>query len=475
MSSPALTLAAALSLGGLDPLDPEILPLLGVVSGPTPGWEAATADLSDGLAAVGIRSIRNNDYYDDRLDIEGIWNCPGGSTYPSWDCDPGTTPGALHWAASDAQVDAIQAGGFQLLLRLGGGWHNGPRPHQFKGPRSRLMEDRWIDAATLVARRYLDRHPGLITHLNLWTEFPGRQFWDRSPAAFLDFYARALGRLDAAFPQVPIGGPGLSAQVSAQVRQGKGGLAMALLTRLWQAELTPDWLGWHVFSNDPAQVWETAEAYQALLSGTGPYAQAPWAGSGFFDQTALMVDAWGLGDRGPDPAEGGAGPMLPPDQRWALRQGAAGAATMSAAWIALQHSQVQGAWFYRAGDPPERPGAGASGKGLFRGDAAGTPKAHAHAVRLWSRLVNGFPEKQRTPMRAGTGEGVWVLAGRAADGRTGLLLANPSDQGVALPGLPSAGRAWVVDRSQDGRNGQPISAGTVRMGAHSVWLIALNG
>ncbi|MSU34759.1 MAG: hypothetical protein EXS36_06530 [Pedosphaera sp.] len=58
--------------------------LLGVISGPTQPTDSSAPTLTMQLQDIGVTSIRNNDYYDDRLDIEQIFNC-GGSTYPSWE------------------------------------------------------------------------------------------------------------------------------------------------------------------------------------------------------------------------------------------------------------------------------------------------------------------------------------------------------------------------------------------------------
>jgi len=53
--------------------DTLVKPLSGVISGPLPCYHSQAPDLTPQLQDIGVTSIRNNDYWDDRLDIESIF------------------------------------------------------------------------------------------------------------------------------------------------------------------------------------------------------------------------------------------------------------------------------------------------------------------------------------------------------------------------------------------------------------------
>ena len=77
-----------INIGGVVNSDSLMKPILGVVSGPDGVDTTINPNLTTYLQDIGVLSIRNNDYYDDRLDMDEMFNC-GGSTYPSWSaCSP---------------------------------------------------------------------------------------------------------------------------------------------------------------------------------------------------------------------------------------------------------------------------------------------------------------------------------------------------------------------------------------------------
>ena len=100
--------------------DPAVKPLLGVIAGPDPNnaGSATQANLTAQYQDAGLLSVRNNDYFDDRLDMEQIFNC-GGNTYPSWEgCDPNDDR-FYNWTASDAQFQSWLNGGFRAVPPAG--------------------------------------------------------------------------------------------------------------------------------------------------------------------------------------------------------------------------------------------------------------------------------------------------------------------------------------------------------------------
>jgi hypothetical protein len=59
--TPTPTVAVVIPIGGVNPADPLVKPLLGVISGPIQPSRSPIRDLTDHLRDIGVTSIRNND------------------------------------------------------------------------------------------------------------------------------------------------------------------------------------------------------------------------------------------------------------------------------------------------------------------------------------------------------------------------------------------------------------------------------
>ena len=475
--SPTATSAVVIPIGGVNEADPVVKPLLGVVSGPDQPPDSPAPNLTDHFHDIGVITVRNNDYFDDRMDMEGIFNC-GGPTYPSWEgCDP-QDEANYYWEASDALFESWLSGGFEPFLRLGGEVQNATRRHDFKGPQNAIQEENWIQAAQKVVDRYL--HWGgqaqTFTYLDIWTEFPNKSFWDRSNIAFFRFWTQAFVTLKAAYPELKIGGPGFVASQAIKVVEGEKSAAQDFLAYLYENKVKPDWIGWHLFYNDPLMWHRAAQAYRDLLDGKGLYADVPWAGSGFFDDVELIVDAYGVARMG-----------LTPQEQDQIYNHQKGAAIRTASWIAMQYGDVERAYLYRSGDPHTSPNddlesiSRGNYTGLFYGDAQATYKPAAHAFRLWSQVVSRFPTLLTTPLppTEATG-GLWVLAARNDQGQIAVLVSNVTANDVAWT-LAFDGATmedyqveiYQVDDQDDGRTAHPWSGGAVTIPAESVQLVIL--
>lgn len=469
-------------VGQVNPADPLVKPLLGVISGPDPSYNSPAANLTAQYRDIGVTSVRNNDYYDDRLDIEGIFNC-GGATYPSWEgCDP-QNDRFYRWEASDKQFQSYLNGGFEPFFRLGGEWENSARHHDFKGPQNRAQEQNWIAAAVKVVDRYLHWHsqPNAFTYLDIWTEFPGERFWSRNALDFAPFWAQVYTRLKTAYPSLKIGGPGFANLETITLAEGKDkGGARSFLTYLYQNKIKPDWIGWHLFSNDPAMFWRAAQAYEELLGGKGRYANVPWAGTGYFDNVQVIVDAYGFDIE-----------RLSDEEKYRIAGKKEGASLLTGAWIAMQYRDIEQAYYYRGGDVSSDPNASPGknpknlpGSGLFFGDASGTPKPSAHAFRLWSLIVKQFPTLLTTELPVqNTAMPLWVLAAQNDRGQRALLIANPTAQNIGWTVSFADGltrmqdykvEIYQVDDQQNGRTAVAWGGGTVTIPAGGVQLAVLN-
>ncbi len=471
--------------------DSTVKPLLGVISGPDPNAEMTNVpNLTSAYQDIGVIYVRNNDYYDDRLDMERMFNCPDTSTYPSWRCDP-DDPSNYDFSGSDEQFQSYLDGGFEPFFRLGGEYENAFGGHDFKGPRDFEEETNWIKAAIHVVEHYnnFNGTQNNLHILDLWTEFPGLHFWTRSDLAFIKFWVRAFDSLKTHFPQMKIGGPGFNPKATLDVMEEvPDNVAQKFLAELYDRGLKPDWIGWHMWNNDPQSYIIAAQKFRDLLNGQGAYSNVSWAGSGFFEDVEMYVDAYGTSavvmDENGNPVDAGKA------VRDSLYNKQKGAAILTGQWIAMQYTEVKIACYYRgtglgASSPnynPNDPQSHMGAQGLFYGDEAGTYKPTAHAFRLWSQVYKNFPKllKVDVPVTNNEGKELWALA--ASDGnRFAVLIANlsPVKQSFSLSLLGKNAdlnnfekiEVYQVDDLHDGRNARLVKGPTFNIDGYTVQLL----
>ncbi len=433
-----------------DPEDSTVAPLLGVISGPDPNClgRESLPNVAAQYRDIGVLFVRNNDYYDDRLDMERMFRCPDTTTYPSWQCDP-QDPAHYDFELSDAQFRSYLDNGFIPFFRLGGEYNTCLRPHDYKGPKDAVERQHWIQAALKVLEHYhnFEGRQHVLSYVDIWTEFPGRHFWSHPTAQFYPFWADAFAAIKARFPALFVGGPGFVPKATLDVLNGDtSSVAVAFLTELYRRNLKPDWIGWHLWDNNPARYRAVAQRFRQLLDGTGPFQSVPWAGTGFFHDVVQYVDAYGTSVTY---YEDGEIKQLSKVARDSIYNKAKGAAILTGIWIALQYTEVQLACYYR-GSPqgtagpdvdPRDPRARISGPSLFFGDPAGTPKPTAHAFRLWSRIYREFPILLQGPVTVESGgqSALWVLGARG-EKRYAVLISNltkrPQQYTLIVEGIP---------------------------------------
>lgn len=468
-----------INIQGIDITDTLIKPhMLGVISGPNPiDPNATTPDLTNLLQDVGVTTIRNNDYYDDRLDMEQLFYCgtlPIDSltpNYPDWNCDP-FNPSNYNWTQSDQQFARYQAGNFIPFFRLGNEYNNIPRQHDYNGPRS-TEENNWIQAAKTVTSHY-DNFGGdpdaLGGYLNIWTEWPNPTFWDRTNVEFDSFWQRAYDSLKMAFPNLKIGGPGLHTSITLlQLAQGLPSTQLYdFLNNLKIHNTKPDWIGYHVFSNNIEKYYNVTQNLRHYLDATGPYASlvSDWGGSGinsFFHGVEIICDAWMPSKQD---SNGNALTKAAKDSIFNKQRG--GAINMGA-FIVFQQADVERAYKYRAGED-SNPNANASngfynmgGPALFYGDSAGTYKPQGYSFKMCSKMQTEYKIKLISPVFsiASGGTKVWSLAGENTSGEKAIIVSNNSSNtillNIQLNGIPlSTGDYNFINQYMvtDNNNGQ---------------------
>ena len=419
-----------IDIGSLSLTDSTNKPhMLGVIAGPSPNCGSPAPDLTSKFQDIGVTTIRNNDYQDDRLDMERMFFCgiyPVDSNtvqYPKWDCDPNDNQ-YYHFTESDAQFQNWLNGGFLPFFRLGGEFSNLIRDHDYKGPKS-YEDTNWIKAAIKVVDRYNSFGGGTNTlkdYLNIWTEYPQKNFWERDSLEFNDFWCRSFDSLKTHFPDLKIGGPGFNTSVSTKL--GNNGIVKIwiklFLQELKSRNLKPDWIGFHVFSNEVDDFYNAAINYRKLLRAEPPFNayDTVWGSgnSSFFNGTELICDAWGFDND----------TNLSTSFRDSLFNKQRGAAHHAGAFIAFQQADIERAYIYRGGEMIKD--TTHSVMGLFQGDSIGNYKPAAYGFKLCSKMQTIYNKKLISPVNATASGGskIWTLAGEDSIGNKAILISNPT-------------------------------------------------
>jgi hypothetical protein len=257
-----------------------------------------------------------------------------------------------------------------------------------------------------------------------------------------------------------------------EVQRGQShGTAEAFLRQLYRDRVRPDWIGWHMFSNDPQDLLTTGRLFRDLLEGSGQFSGVPWASDRFFSGVELVLDALGTSVR--DGRE-----KMERAEAQDLHRGPRGGAIIGAHLVALQATDTTRAYIYRASDPaPQRGKQAQSWLGLFAGDQAGTPKKRAHAVRLWAAFTSEYPTI--TALSVPTGDGPWAALATGTKG-SAVFVANVTNAPISLRSkgtvkLESAtgATAWVLDDTQEAAAAFPLPTGPVTLPALGVMLIEI--
>lgn len=421
-----------LTLGGMT--NQQIRPLLGVNIGPVPaGNDPANANLTDAYRQIGVTQIRTHDFYGP-LDMVVM--------YPDRRRDP-ASPQSYDFRTSDEIWRAIVDGGFEPYLRLGDSYNNATPPANAQ------ERANWVRAAVEVVRHYRQgQWNGFTTpfqYVEIWNEPDNRQFWPQphTPQEYFQLYVETAQALKQAFPDLLVGGPGLT-PAGALTPRGQA-WTRDFLAYVRQNHAPLDFFSWHMYSNDPNDWVSAAQFYRGELDAYG------------FQTTAMHVTEWNTDTRqeGDQSAEA-----------LALRTGGKGAAILTAAWIAMQENGVAVATFYRGPDPsmdaPEF-------YGMFY--ANGDPKRIALVFQLWSQLA---AHPQQVSVSAAPETGLWVLAGQNDSGEIALLVANPTNTSVcyAVSGLDDRrpGLLQVSDESEQIQS-LTVDGYAVEIGGYTVQLI----
>ena len=422
--------------------DTALMDLLGVISGPLPPPNSPLPDISPQLLDIGVTSIRNNDNYDDKLDMEALFRCPGSPVVPAWYCSPDDSIN-FHYKASDSLFSVIQNNGFNLFFRLGGESQSGlsSQHHVFQGPQDTVAENNWIKASVKVVEHYdnFNGGSGYLPYLDIWTEWPNGVFWERDDDEFIWFFTKALDTLKTHFPDKKIGGPGFLVPTVLVINGQVNTKAYDLLYSLFTHQVKPDFISWHLWQLDPMMYYIAGEQFRDLLNGNGDFSSVPWSGSGFFEDVEILCGAYGV-----PKLNGNTGEEFSDEMKYLLYNTQKGASLLTADWISMQYGNTVKAFYYRDADPVSDPDTtlGLIGSsGLFYGNNEVTYKPNAYAFKLWSRLFNEFHHKLECdfPVLAADSSRLWVLPANNSYGGYGILVSNTDSIAktftISIPGI----------------------------------------
>ena len=244
-------------------------------------------------------------------------------------------------------------------------------------------------------------------------------------AKFVKFFVTVLRRLKSEFgDEIKVGGPALCGYNTAWLND---------ILKACKAEgLTPDFISWHGYANDPMQYFNEAEMGRKLLDGYG------------FTTCEMIVNEWhyfGYGDYDWNDLQRCSDPKVKA-KIWTgprSHNGIHSAAFTLAALANLQRSKLSQAYYY---------GCRHTGSWGFKDEHQAKYKVF-YALKLFGDLVKRYPT-----MCASTSEGAYTtLAARAADGKKALLVVDYGGKSrtivLDVKGVGAKARGTVLDDTQD--------------------------
>jgi xylan 1,4-beta-xylosidase len=367
-------------------------PLLGINAGPAPSGESGNVDLTAQYRWAGVQEVRTQDFYGP-LDLSVM--------YPNLAADP-DAKGSYDFVSSDNAFASIVNAGIEPYLRLGDSYSN------VRVPATGQELENYGRAGVKVVQHYrqgaISGFKTRFRYVEIGNEPDNRHFWPARYEDFFPFFVNVFKKLKQSMPDLKVGGPGFvvsSYKIPAQRHN-----VARFLGYLKQHGVQPDFISFHLYSDDPAEYYDMVQFYRREAKRHG------------MEKVELHVSEWNTETAGLE-----------------VRVGRKAAPYVTACWIALQEAGTDASYLFRGTDTNiDNPGF----YGIFYAD--GRKKPAANAFHLWSRMAR-FSERLET--RTGVGlldaapsvngplKPVWILAGKDKDGNIGMLLANIGQQQIA--------------------------------------------
>jgi hypothetical protein len=441
--------AAELTFDAGSPGSP-IRALNGVNGGPLAA--GGLLDLSARWKAAAFPLTRLHDCHWPNPDVVDV-----SAVFPDARADP-SKPASYDFERTDEYVKAAHDCGAAIVYRLGESIE-----HQKAKRRARPPGDagRWAAVCVGIARHYTEGWAGgmklPIRYWELWNEPDNRpNCWTGTDEEYFTLYTTAAAALRRELPRLKVGGPGLGS--TGEMKGEKlepTPFFKAFLARCRKDAAPLDFLSWHCYTGDPAELVRRARGVRSLLDGAG------------FKAAESHLNEWNFlpGGRW----DGMVSKDAAARERWHARlNGPEGAAFVASALTLMQDAPVDAANYFTAEAP---------GMGLF--SPHGTPSRAYSAFLAFKEMVGlkRMPLKGEAPKGVvalgGTGKEVRVLLART-DGKRGqvkVILGPALGKGEMRYEILSAedGGAWK--RSAAGKADGP--AVQVDLPAHSVRLVRM--
>jgi hypothetical protein len=397
--TPGLALPTCVQVD-LDPTGQRFALAWGANIGPIPSGESTNPPVTAGYHDIGVNCIRTHDYYGP-LDMKVM--------YPDQGANP-ALPESYSFTTSDGVWQAILTNGFCPYFRLGNSYTN-------LGPYAPTNQPNWIEAAVQVIKHYTNAAlwgTNVLRYVEIWNEPDNADFWEQGPDSrrkFFAFFTAVAQRLRTEFPDLKIGGPGVTP--AAFLAPANTNYIPQFLEHLRSNRVALDFLSWHVYSNEPSNYVQAARFYRACLDSCD------------FTNTEQHVTEYNSDNRANNDVS--------------LRAWLPGAAINTAAWIAMQQENVALATIYRGPDPAL---SAPFFYGIFYADAQ--PKAVALSSKLCNTLA-GYSERLRVTFDS---TNLWAIAGQRSN-EVAVLISNPTTNSVAWDLSLSGGRVPQSPRLTD--------------------------
>ena len=347
------------------------------------------------------------------------------------------------WGYSDVHFLTIVNAGMGVYLRLGGSSRD-KTDFLPKDPDDPKWSTRWenFKAASLhIAEHYVDlvrtsdndeQYRGPIVGVEIWNEPNNCNFWDLGQDLFVEYYVELLEELTAAYPGLPVGGPGFGwgvfpdgiphvSECDDNPYWVKTFIDKVISFNTVSAELyrKPNFLSFHVYSADPAKFCTAAITYQNL-------AQYFW--------TELTNTYPKLGLQGMEchVSEWNTTASTKPDPN---RGTGVGAAQLTGAWICMAAEGIDKAIFHRGLDETDKNGEmGGFGLLTYDGPDDGVTEAPhlkpiGEAFKLWQSF-NSSDGPQFIITSSKPKDNFWYIARQSSTESAVILLSNTSNNTI---------------------------------------------
>jgi hypothetical protein len=321
--------------------------------------------------------------------------------FPNPDADP-AKPESYDFERTDEYVKAAYDCGAAITYRLGESIEHQKAKRQARPPKD---AETWAAVCVGIVRHFTEGWAkGMklpIRYWEIWNEPDNRpNCWTGTDEEYFKLYTTAAKALRKEFPNLKIGGPALgnTGELKGE-RLEPTPFLKAFLARCKRDGTPLDFLSWHCYTGDPAELVRRAKAVRSLLDDAGFKA----AESHLNEWNYLPGGKW----------DGIASKDSAVRERWYARlTGGEGAAFIASALTLMQDAPVDAANYFTAEAP---------GMGLF--SQHGTPSRAFGALLAFKEMVG----LKRLPLKGDAPNGVTALAGIGKESR--VLLARTEGSG----------------------------------------------